>query len=435
MTLSTPTHEEFKNEEVHVTVHRRPPCRIELDVHASSPMIQKARRSAIKIVNKQVSVSGFRKGKAPEEIILKQYGSQVEKELHHQLADLAYVEAQKLARIPLLNNNSKISFQMKKWAEEEAELAFSFETEPQIPSIEPSQFDPKPIQRLEVSEKQIEEAIRQMLYFYAQWEPVEGRPIQDGDTIMINLETLEDDGSYQMVFNHVRFEVSKERMAEWMKRLVEGAKAGDVLEGLSEPDENATEQEKIEFKPKKVRLTLLKAEQAILPLLDDEFAKKVGAPNVEAMRQSIADLLNKKADEKVTDELREQVNHFFIENYPFDLPQSLIETEKNHRLSQLMQDQKFKTGWGQMSQEERKNVEATLEKESTQAVRLFYLSRKIVADAKLSITHKEIQDEAIATLHSLGARNTDTIPKEVYALALSKVMLAKAQDYVLAQKA
>jgi len=427
------THDEFKNDEVHVKIHRKDNCKVELDVHASSSLIQKARQKAVKAVGKEVVLPGFRKGKAPEEMIERKYGSQIEKETQKQLADLAYVEAQKLAKVPLLNNNAQISYNPKKHTAEEAELSFTFETEPVIPSVDGAEFEPKPVERAEVGEKQIEEAVRQMRYFFAEWKLVEDRPIQDGDTIMIHLDTIED-GVPQRVFDHVRFEVSKDRMANWMKALVSGAKNGDVLEGVSEADDNATEAEKAEFKPKKVRITILKVEEATLPELNDEFAKKVGAENPEAMRQSITDMLNKQADDKVKSELREQINEFLVDKYAFDLPHSLIETEKKHRLQQLSQNPQFMETWKKMTAEERKKTEKNLEEESAQAVRLFYLSRKIVNDAKISITHKEIQDEAIATMRSFGEGKMDKIPKEVYALALSKIILAKAQDHILAQK-
>jgi trigger factor len=427
------SHEEFKNDEVHVKVYRKQTCKVEMKVHASSSLIEKARPKAIKTVGKEVILPGFRKGKAPENMVLKKFGPQIDKELEKQLADLAYAEAQKLAKIPLLNNNAQVSYQMKKRTAEEAEMSFTFETEPVIPEVDGNLFELKSVERPETAQKQIDEAIRQMLFFYAEWTPVEGRPLQDGDTIMIDLETVEE-GVPLKVFDGVRFEVSKERMADWMKQLVEGAKAGDVLEGVSRADESATEEEKSEFKPKNVRVTILKVEEAKLPELNDDFAKKVGAPDVEAMRASIINRLNKQADEKVESEQREQVNEFLIEKYPFELPHSLVETETKHRFQQLGQNPEFRENWETMTSDKRKKLVNDLESESNQAVRLFYLSRKIVNDAKISITHKEILDESVATLRSFGTRNLEKIPKEVYALALSKVMLAKAQDHILAQK-
>ncbi|HSX10437.1 MAG TPA: trigger factor [Chlamydiales bacterium] len=433
MTQATHDHEELTSEEVRVRIYRKPACRVEMSVKTTPVMLKEARKNAIKTVSKEVALPGFRKGRAPDEIILKKFPADVEKQRHKALADLAFVAAQKIAKVPVLNSNSPVSFDLKHESEEGAEMLFSFETEPAIPTVDPSGFVAKPVARPEVAEKQLEEAIRQMRFFYAQWKPIHNRPIQDGDYIMIDLDTVEGD-VVQKVFHHIRFEVSKERMASWMQKLVQGAKAGDVLDGVSEPDDNASDEEKKEFKPKNVRLSVLKVEEATLPELDDEFAKKVGATDVAHMRQSISDLLNKQADEKVNNEMREQVNEFLIQKYAFDLPQSLIETEKKHRINQLAQDPKFKANWQKMSQEERKALEEKLTAESNQAVRLFYLSRQLVYNEKIPVTHLEVQQEAISMYQShSGGRNAeiDQLPKEIYALALSKVILAKAQDFVL----
>lgn len=424
---------ELATQNVQVSVDRKPNCRVELNVKADASLVKQARKQAVKTVSKEVSLPGFRKGHAPSEMILKQFGGQVEKQLHKTIADLAFLAAQKTAKVPVLNNNSPISFDMKQQSEEGAEVLFAFETEPKVPSIDPTQFASQPVERAEVGEKQLEEAIRQMRFFYAQWEAVNDRPIQDGDYIMIDLSTIEKDGEEQKVFHHIRFEVSKDRMASWMKNLVAGAKAGDVLEGMSEADDTATAEERKEFKPKKIKLSILKVESAVLPELTDEFAKKVGASDVAHMRQSILDLLNKQVDEKVQNDIREQVNAFLISNYSFELPKSLVDTEKKHRFNQMMGEPKFKANWDKLSQEERKNLEEKVTEESAQAVRLFYLSRQIVQDQKLPVTHQEVQNEAIYIYQSHSGKHAeiDQMPKEIYALALSKIMLLKAQDFVI----
>ncbi len=89
-----------------------------------------------------------------------------------------------------------------------------------------------------------------------------------------------------------------------------------------------------------------------------------------------------------------------------------------------------------MSQEERSKLQDKLTEESHQAVRLFYLSRQIVQNEKIPVTHQEVQNEAISIYQSHAGRNVeiDKMPKEVYALALSKVILAKAQDFILGDK-
>jgi len=421
--------QELVSDDVHLLIHRKPSCRIELDVKVSKNIVSRGRKEAIKAVSKDISLPGFRKGKAPESLIVKKFPNDIERQLHKSIADIAFVEAQKIANIPLLNTGIQISFDLKSQTDEGAHLIFTFETEPKIPTVDPKQFQSAPIPRLEVADKQIDEAIRQMMFFYAEWKPVKDRGVQEGDFIMIDLDKIEGENA-QRVFHHIRFEVAAERMAQWMRDLVFNAKEGDVLDGTSTPDDTASEKEREEFLPKKVRLHLLKVEQAILPELNDDLAKKVGAADVAGMRQSIAHILNQKADEKVQNLLRDQVNDFLVQKYPFDLPHSLIETERKHRHNQLLNDPNFRKKWDAMAQAERKKIEDKLVEESEQAVRLFYLSRQVVHEAKIPITHKEVQDEAVAILHEHRVSQIDKISKEVFALALSKVVLRKAQDYI-----
>jgi trigger factor len=431
--VTSTTHEALQGEDIQVSIHKKPFCLIELDVKAGKKIIDEAKKEAIKTVSKEVTLPGFRKGKAPEQTILKRYPQDVERQMHKTLAHAAYTKAQKLAQVSPLNHNAKITFDLKNCSEETAELVFSFETEPVIPAVDPKFFIAKPVNRAEVGEKQVNEAIKQMRFFFAEWKPIDDRAIQDGDYIMIDLDTLED-GVAHKVFRDVRFEVSKERMAPWMQKLVQGAKAGDILEGTSEADETATEEERKEFKPKQVRLSILKVEAAELPALDDELAKKVGAQNVEEMHKSIEKMLNEQASEGARESLHEQVNIFLTEHYIFDLPKSLVVTEKEHRKQQLLKDPQFKKKWDhEMSLEEKEQMDEKLFQEAHKAVRLFYLARAIVQQANISITQQEVQQEAINTMRSWNpaAVQPDNIPKEVFALALSKVILAKAEDYII----
>lgn len=428
----TATTSELKNDLIRVTIHKKPACMVELEVHAGHPLMEKARRSATKLVGKQVEIPGFRKGKAPEEMILKKFSGAIEKEFRSELANLAYKEAQTLAQIPVLNHQAQISFDIKKESPDGFDMLFSFETEPVIPSVDASRFVPQAVERAEVGEKQIQEAIRQVQFFFAQWTPVTERPIREGDYIMINLDTLEGEATTR-VFNEVRFEVSNDRMASWMKKLIVGAKSGDVLEGMSEVDDTASEQEKQDLKPKKVRITVLKVEEAVLPELTSEFTQKIGAADADAMRKSITDNLNARADEGVKDKQRDQVNEFLIREYSFELPGSLIKTEKQHRIDQQLQNPKFKAHWDKMSQEERASWHTKAENEAIEAVKLFYLSRQIVRDANIPVTHGEVEREAVQMLQHAGVRNVDKISKEVFALGLSKVLLAKAQNHILSK--
>ncbi len=424
--------QELIGDSVRVLVQKIPPCRVELSVQVNPSLIQKARSQAIKLVTKEVTLPGFRKGKAPGALVLQKFPYDVAKQLEKELADLAFVEAQKVANVPVLNQNSPVSFELQKLDDQGASLRYRFETDPEVPSVDPALFHLQPVEKKVVGEKEVEEAIRQMAFFFAKWESVEDRAVDSGDFILINLDTIEEE-KVERVFHEVRFEVNPERMAKWMRDLVLNARVGDVVEGMSAPDEDASEEEKKEFLPKKVRVSIVKVEKAFLPPIDDEFAKKVGAPNVAAMHELVKGSLAKQVEDKAKKDLEEQVNHFLVTQYVFDIPRSLVEAEWKHRYEEMSKRQDFMNG----SENEKKQPKERIFQDAERSIRLFYLSREIVKDAKLTISNEEILDSALEkrelTHFGRGAQAGE-ITREEYALALSTLLLQKAQSWILSQK-
>ncbi len=417
---------EFKTEELHVVALKKPHCEIELRVKGSASIVKTAQENAEKKVAKEVVIAGFRKGKAPLHIIRQKFSKSIEHEVRQSIADLIFPKVRQLTQIAPLNQKSSVTFDMKHLSNEGAELVFSFEIAPEVPSVDPSLFQFEPVQAFEVGEKQINEAIRQSQFFFATWKPSEN-PVKEKDYLTINLDTVEGD-AVQRIFDKVRFEVSSERMSQWMQNVVIGAKQGDIVEGISEADPDATEAEKAEFKPKTVRIHILSVEEADLPELNDDFGKMMGAQDFADLKVKIEEKLRSQVEEERLQKLRAQVNQFLLKQYPFDLPSSLVEEETAFRFEKIAKD---------TSDDERESAEKLVEQEAIDAIRLFYLARKIVNDANIPVTHKEAQDLAIQLSQTQGRApiSPDQISNETFALAISKLILSKAQDHVLASAA
>src|SRR5580704_14680134 len=122
MQQSTSTVQEFSSSEVRFSIHRKPSCSIEFEVEALTPLVQSAHKKALKTVAKEITIPGFRKGKAPDELVLKNYPETVDKKWQEIIADLAFRECEKLAKVPLLHRDARIVYKMKKHDIQGAEL-------------------------------------------------------------------------------------------------------------------------------------------------------------------------------------------------------------------------------------------------------------------------------------------------------------------------
>lgn len=424
----------LQNENVRFTIHHKPACIVEFDVEALQPLVKNAKKKAARIISKEVTLPGFRKGKAPEEMIEKNFAKDVDKQWQQEIANACFQECEKLAKVPILHRDAKITYTMKSHSSSGALLTLSLETEPKVPNVDPKQFQLKPVKRPEVNEEKINETIRQTQLFFANWEHIHDRPVQEGDFVLLDVDVIEDHPP-QPLFSKTRFEVTEKAMAAWMRELVIGKNTGDSLEGMSIPDEDASKEEKEELKPKKVRVTIRSIDVAILPELNDEFAQKLGALSLEDMKSKMTDLLNKQADAHVLEAQRDQVNQFLLTQYPFDLPVTLIEKETQFRFRQLVQDKEFQKYWENLSAEDRNKTIQTVYQQSENAVRIFYLCRQIVTEAKISISASDVPPPATSALEFLinpqkmfhHQRNPETEHAEAY----SRLLLEKAEDYLI----
>ena len=419
------------NEHVRFTIHNKPSCIVEFDVEALKPLMQATHKKAIKKVGKNVTLSGFRKGKAPENLIEKNFPLEIKKQWDQEIANAAFQECQKLANIPMLHKGAKVSFSMKSHSPHGALLLLTFETEPTLPFIDPKEIQLKNVKRPEVSSEKIAETIRQTQFFFAKWEKITDRPVQENDFVTLDVDLIEENTP---LFSNTRFEVNAKGMAEWMLALVLGKNLSDTVEGISVPDKNASQEEKEELKPKKARITIKSIDLATLPPIDEKFAKLLGVSSVEELHQRVEELLNKQADAHVQEALREQVTDILLKQFPFDLPKTLVQKEVEFRIKQLAQSADFKGYWDNLKAEERKKMFETIEQQSEKAVRMFYLCRKIVDEANIRISAEDVPPAASTPLEILlnpQNPNHSNHPEIEHAEAYSRLILEKAEDWII----
>jgi trigger factor len=431
MDQTTTESRQLVNEYVRFTIHNKPSCIVEFDVETLKPLMQIARKKAVKKVGKSATLPRFRKGKAPDHLIEKNFPDQIKKQWEQEIANAAFQECQKLARIPMLHKEAKVSYRIKNHSSHGALLLLSFETEPVLPFIDPKEIQLKSVKKPEVTPEKIAETIRQTQFFFAKWEKITDRPVQENDFVTLDVDLVEEGTP---LFSNTRFEVNAKGMAEWMLSLVLGKNISDTAESISVPDQSATEEEKEELKPKKARITIKSIDLATLPPIDEKFAKLLGVSSVEELHRRIEELLNKQADAHVQETLRAQVTEILLKQFPFDLPATLIKKEVEFRIQQLAQDPDFKSYWDRLQAEERKKLFETVEQQSEKAVRMFYLCRKIVDEANIRISAEDVPSAASTPLEILlnpQNPNHSNHPEIEYAEAYSRLILEKAEDWII----
>jgi trigger factor len=424
----------FSSDLVSVSMTTKPNCLVELLVHTKTKLIQEAKSQGLKALAKDVSIPGFRKGKAPISLLEKRFPDAIKQETLKVLANAGWIEAQKLIQKPLSNQNGKINYDLKHLdLENGCDLVFGFESEPVVPEIDFSSIKVEKVEKEVVDEAKIDETVDQIRNFYATHEPILHRAVEQGDVVLLDIDNLEVTPPAR-VFSSMRFNANKTGMADWLLETITGMNPGEEKEAISKANETDSDQIKKEFEPKKVLVRVVSIEKTILPEINDELASKVGVKTVEEMRSQIQKQLEKKAEHHYQEELRNKMSDALISHIVFDIPKSIKESEFSHRFKQSLQDRAFKKEWDEKSTAEKEEFQKGLMEDSEKAVRLFYISRAIVERNNLRITKPQAARptsmiEAMFTQDDMA--DFDAKSEQDQAYLMSKLLLQKAQDFAI----
>jgi trigger factor len=414
----------FENADYLVELTEGEKCRLYSKVHVKPKAAQNAYQKAIKKVNKQISIPGFRKGRAPDRTVISRYGSYVEQEWKEILISDAYRAAVELSNIYPISKESIQKPQLESCSQEGgAIIHISYERLPNVPAIDFSQIQISPIERTNVDQEKIDEIIEEVKKAHANWESIEGRPVQLGDFVDLTIDSLDEDPPQNIVKDR-RFEVTEKKLPAWLRNAVIGRTPGEVFEGESELDEQAEESTRKNFKPTKVRIALNAIQKILLPELTDELAKKAGAESIEDLKNKVLRNLEKEADEELKKNRLKALEEKLLEKYTFDVPASLVKNK--------VEDLREKAA----TQEENTNEEE-LEQSAIRELRLYFINKQIAKQGSISITNQELNDEIMRFISQnpylySGDQNEEKT-RELVSRMAAILMQRKTEEYALSQ--
>jgi trigger factor len=439
-------HLSFENDKVKINAKKSPGCQIHFDVSVQAPAAEKIYQDAFKAVSREVSLPGFRKGKAPKELILSRFGKHVDQEWTERLARTSFQEAITLSSLPPLDEKHIKRLNVKECSRETGALVeIEYEFEPKLADIDLSGISLTRQEIAPVEESDIEKELKACQFRHVNWQEVEGRAIEMHDFVDLDIELLKE--PKEMVYTNQRFEVKEGAMREWLKNLVLGQSVNASLEAVfdvSETLENTSELADVtghqpsfekRFQDQPCRVTVKGIYRAELPELSDALAEKEGYKSLAELRQEISTYLERSRKKETQKTLRQELKALLIEKYLTDMPASLVKHEKQ-RLKEVKQMELSQNGVGKAeAAEQLKELDATFETKAQQTVFLSMLMRKVAIQADISIYKEEILNEVFSSMYS---EKKDELPihagmkpEEAQNRVVIKLMIDKSLDVLL----
>jgi len=304
--------------------------RVKLSVEVDEETFDVAVDAAFKRIAKEVRMPGFRPGKAPRRLLEAQFGSAVGRE-----------EALREA-MPDYYAQAVIEHDVDVVAPPEIEITGGQEDGPvqfdavvEIrPSVSAAGYDglrveiPNPV----ASAEEIDEQIDNLRGNFAELSVVE-RAAADEDHVTIDIEATHGDEPVPgLTTTDYDYLLGSGAVVPEIDENLRGVSAGDEVE-FSADHPDPEEEEPLQFS-----ITVKEVKEAVLPDLDDEFAKANSEfETVEDLRADMADRMNTMRIQQANMAVQQNTAEALAALVTDEIPESMIENEINARIQDLVQ--------------------------------------------------------------------------------------------------
>jgi trigger factor len=311
-----------------------------LTLEVDEGAVAKAKQKAARDIARQIDIPGFRKGKAPYNIVVQRVGEEtILQEAADELLEEIYPEALERAEIEPYGPGSIEEMTL-------SPMVFKVRV-PLAPEIDLGDYQSLRLEpeEVEVTERELSHALRQVREDQAVLEPVE-RPIEWGDRVTLAHLTGEVDGE-DIIHEHdvdVVMEEGEDFFTPGFLEALVGMEMGEekvftltLSEDFSEPSLQGQE---VQFT---VEIDQVQSREA--PELDDALASAVGNyETLDELKEDLRQRLKAHKEDQAHEAYRAELVQTLVEGSEVRYPPILEEKELDLLLEQFKQDTAQRSG-------------------------------------------------------------------------------------------
>ena len=363
---------------------------------------------------KYFNIPGFRKGKAPMNIVEKYYG----KEIFYEDAfnEVVPEELEKAVEENKLEVVSRPDIDITQIGKGQ-DLIFTavFQTKPEA---ELGKYKGVEIKKIEykVTDEDVEHELGHMQEHNSRLISVDDRPVESGDIANINFEGFVDGVAFEggKAENH-DLEIGSNTFIPGFEDQVIGMKIDEEKDiKVKFPDEYFSKDLAGKEATFKVKVNEIKKKE--LPELDDEFAKDVSEfDTLKELKDSIKEKQQKQNDEKAKYETQDAVIKAVCENVKVDIPSGMIETETENMLKEMEQRLAYQglklEQYLQMMGKTREDMQKEYEPQAKEAIKSRLALEAVIKAEKIEVADIDVDEKIKEMAKNYGKENDEEFLK------------------------
>ena len=363
---------------------------------------------------KYFNIPGFRKGKAPMNIVEKYYG----KEIFYEDAfnEVVPEELEKAVEENKLEVVSRPDIDVTQIGKGQ-DLIFTavFQTKPEA---ELGKYKGVEIKKIEykVTDEDIEHELGHMQEHNSRLISVDDRPVEKGDIANINFEGFVDGVAFEggKAENH-DLEIGSNTFIPGFEDQIIGMKIDEEKDiQVKFPDEYFSKDLAGKDAIFKVKVNEIKKKE--LPTLDDEFAKDVSEfDTLKELKESIKEKKQKQNDERAKYETEDAVIKAVCENVKVDIPSGMVETETENMLKEMEQRLAYQglklEQYLQMMGKTKEEMQKEYEPQAIEAIKSRLTLEAVIKAEKIEVADIDVEEKMKEMAKNYARENDEEFMK------------------------
>lgn len=409
-----------------------------LTIEVSVEDFEKAVEVAYQKNKGKIEVPGFRKGKVPRKMIEQMYGKEVffedaANEVIPEAYEKAYDECEE----------EIVSAPKIEVTQIEAGKPFIFTAEVALkPEVKLGKYKGIKVDKVavEVTEEEVNEAIETERKNSARTVSVEDRPIQDGDTTVIDFEGFVDGVAFEGgKGENYPLTIGSHSFIDTFEEQLIGKSINDEVEvNVTFPEDYHAEE--LKGKPALFKVTIKEIKENQLPELDDEFAEEVSAYDTFAeYKESVKKNLEEKKEADAKNAKEEAVVEAIIADAEMEIPEAMVATQQRQMVDEFAQRLAMQgLSMEQYSQFTGMTAATMMEQVKPQAekrIKSRLVLEAVVEAEKIEVSDAEYEEELakMAEAYKMEVEQIKEIMDDERAVEMKKDMaIQKAVEFVVA---
>ena len=378
------------------------PVSRKISVTVPAEEVNAALSAAAREVGASVTLPGFRKGKAPASVIEKRFAGEVISRATETLVERRVADILKEEDLKPLSRLDYEGGQITRG--QDLSFSFSFETLPDdIKLPEDLSALTEEMDSSEATEEELAAFTNRLLKSTATLEEVkEARLPENGDIVTIDVDG-EVDGKSVPGMKVENYSIQLSEPAEGkelseLDKIIRGLHAGEEGTGSMVCPEDHVD-ETLRGKTVNLRVKLNRISREILPELNDDYAKKLGFPDLDALKKMIADQANHNKLTNARSEAERKLMTSVLEGQTFPLPEAVVKAQQEEYENEVREYLSQQGLEKEAVDETVKNMAEDSRKQAEERARIQLFLTALARREKIEVTAQEVDMQIMQMAH------------------------------------